>query len=611
MCGIAILIDPDLDLRRGKMLCQAAIQSLNHRGPDDNGLCCVPPAFLGHCRLGVIDPASSRQPMTDPSGRYVLVYNGTTYNFKKLRSALSRRWSFVTQGDTEVVLAGLVLEGPDFLQKMTGMWAGALWDGKLKRLLLFRDRLGQKPLYYAEFGRLLAVASEIGALHQLVPLDTEHDQDSTADFFRYGFCMPGRTFYRGTREVLPGHFAWWQNCAPLVQRAYWTLPLRGSDKRADETLEERFEQAVLARLVSDVPVGLFLSGGVDSSLIASICARNKRRLQGFTLGFGSGDFDERPFAGKVARLYCSRYRQVVFPEQLSRQDMQAAMGNLGQPFGDPSLLALKHLAKVASAQVKVALAGDGGDELFGGYQRYRARVLMRWYTRLPRRLQHAGQKLVRFLPEPMAHHSRSILKKAHLFLNMLDGLGHAPYVAPRIFSDSQLERLLPDLHHRGHEPPLLRKEYSSPEDLERMLAADMLVYLPQDICCKSDRGAMAHGLELRAPFLDHRLVEFSFSVAAESHVGLCGGKRQLKSVFKDYLPTFVWRRRKQGFCIPVHKWFSGGQLEQALRMMSPADYGPLNRGFVLKLLAEHARGLRDRSLQLWAVWSYLTWLAGA
>ncbi len=608
MCGIVIIIDTELEPSQGRRLCRAALRSIGHRGPDDAGIHCAPPAFLGHCRLGVIDPRGSRQPMADPSGRYVLAYNGTTYNFKELRSALKGRWRFVSRGDTEVVLAGLVLEGPDFLQRMTGMWAGALWDGKLKRLLLFRDRLGQKPLYYMERGRALAVASEIGALHGPASFSPDHDLDSTADFFRYGFCLPGKTFYRQIREVLPGHYARWQPSAPLVQEAYWTLPRRSKVNRPDETLAERFEQAVLDRLVSDVPVGVFLSGGVDSSLIASICCRNGRRLPGFTLGFEDPDFDERPFAGKVAQLYCGGYRQVIFPEPVGHEDIKAAMSNLGQPFGDPSLLALGRLAKSAAGQVKVALGGDGGDEIFGGYQRYRAQVIMRWYTRLPRRLRRTAEKLVRSFPEPVAHHSRSLLKMAHLFLNMLDDGAGKPYVAPRLFSDGQLERLLPDLHQRGHEPPSLPETCTGPDDLERMLAADMLVYLPQDICCKSDRATMAHGLELRAPFLDHRLVELAFGIGAGEHVGFTGGKRQLRRVFENYLPAFVWRRRKQGFCLPLHRWFSGGELGQALRGRLSANCGPLSREYVLNLLAEHESGSRDRSLQLWALWSYLAWL---
>ena len=610
MCGIAVVVDPELGLPKGRKLCQDAVQDLIHRGPDDNAVYCIPPAFVGHCRLAVIDPKASRQPMADPSGRYVLAYNGTTYNYKELRSGLRGRWHFATTGDTEVVLAGLVLEGPGFLKKMRGMAAGVLWDDRRKRMLLFRDRLGQKPLYYLQHGRRLAVASEIGALLKLTGIEPAHDQDSTADFFRYGFCLPGTTFYKGIREILAGHFAWWRPAKTLQQEAYWSLPGRivGSDPRCEVELRRELKRAVLDRLVADVPVALFLSGGVDSSLIAAICARSGRRLSAFTLGFRERDFDERPFAAKVARLFCDGYREALLPGRISLEQIKSAMDNLGQPFGDPSLLGLTRLAEVAAKQVKVALGGDGGDELFGGYQRYRARVFMCWYSRLPRRLRECGRLLIRSLPEPMAHHSRSLIKKAHLFLDMMENTGGGSYVAPRLFSERQLERLLPGMYHGGHRAPGLPETSTDTEDLERMLAADLLVYLPQDICCKSDRATMAHGLEFRAPFLDHRLVEAAMGLAPKLHVGLTGGKRQLRRVMGDFLPGFIWRRNKQGFFIPLHRWFTEGPLGQALRGLAVADFGPLDRNYVLELLAQHQSGARDRSLQLWAVWSYLSWL---
>ncbi len=611
MCGLAVLIDPGLDEHAGKSRCQAAVSSMLYRGPDQTSLFCRSPLFMGHCRLAVIDPLASRQPMADPSGRYVLVYNGATYNFRQLRSDLGKRWRFVSEGDTEVVLAGLVLEGTAFIEKMVGMWAGAFWDGKKQRLLLFRDRLGQKPLYYHSQGNLLAAASELGALRTLVKSTWQRDNDSLADFFRYGYCLPGATFYREVKEVLPGHLCWWEPGRKIEQHSYWKLPVResaGIRNNHAGRLRAQLTDAVINRLVADVPVGLLLSGGVDSSLVASICSRNGTKLPAFTMGFPDVHFDERPFAATTAKLYCSRQLESVFPNDPGRAFITNAIGKVGQPFGDPSLLALSWLARLAAGHVKVVLCGDGGDELFGGYQRYRAQVFLRWFMRLPPSLRRNLGLLVRKLPEPMAHHSRSLLKKAHLFIDMAEKQGTGePYVAPRLFSEKELAGLLPDLWTCGHRPPGLDHTSNNLDDLERMLAADMLVYLPQDILCKADRACMGYGLEARAPFLDHRLVELAFKWPASVHAGAMGGKRVLRRVFKESLPDFVWRRNKQGFFLPLHGWFSEGWMGKSLERMQQHRFGPLNPAFVSQLLDQHRKGIRDRSLQLWAIWSFVNW----
>ncbi len=611
MCGILFLYHQDLPQQRLQQRMHRAMALLAHRGPDGAGLWCDPPATLGHRRLAIVDLAASLQPMTDAENRYVLTYNGEIYNYEELRRSLSRNWSFRTQGDTEVVLAGLVLYGESFLARMEGMWAFALWDNKQQTLLLSRDRFGKKPLFYRQSPQQFACASELSAVAMLTEQPWEEDLHSTADYFRYGYYLPGTTAYQGVYEVLPGHVALWSPGQPVQQHPYWQLPLErfpGSYAQACAMLHEKLSLAVQRRLVADVEVGAFLSGGIDSSLIVGLLTQSCGVTpQTFTIGFADKTFDESAVAAQTAQHWHTRHHEHCLSTWDAQLLSHLTLQHIGQPFIDTSLLPTALVSQFAAQHVKVVLSGDGGDELFGGYQRYQAQTLLRWYHRLPRALRSGGESLIRALPEPMAHHSHSLLKKAHLFCDILDQHNDSlPYVAPRLYSHRVFTLLAPELLSYGHTPPRLPEE-TSVDHLKQMMATDALMYLPQDILAKVDRASMAHSLETRCPFLDSEVVKLAFSLPSSWHRRGFAGKRMLRSTFKTLLPATIWQRRKQGFALPVHQWFRESLGEQLGALLAATSSQVLSRMYVLTMLQEHRQGYRDHGHRLWGIYIYLRW----
>jgi len=589
---------------------KVSLARIAHRGPDDEGLLQRGRTVIGHRRLSIIDLATSRQPMSDPSGRYVFAYNGEVYNYRQLRAELETKWDFRTTGDTEVALAGLVRYGADFLQRMEGMWALCLWDSESDTLLLSRDRMGKKPLYYCATSNRMACASELSALAALANRPWQEDLDSTADYLRYGFCLPGRTAYLGVHEVLPGHWLTWQPGARPNSQAYWSLKAVGCPSFKQEALElvrGSFETAVARRLEADVEVGAFLSGGVDSSLVVAVTRKRLGvNIKTFSIGFEDPSYDERRFARLAARDCGTEHHDQVVTEWDRSSLERLVLRHVGQPFSDPSLLPTAAVSSLASQYVKVALSGDGGDELFSGYQRYQARVLLRWYTRLPKALRIAADRAISGLPEPTAHHSHSLLKKAHLFLDVIRRQDmETPYVAPVLYSRDAFAGLAPDLAGLGHPPPGI-PTVCDHHDLDRMMAADTLIYLPQDILVKVDRASMAHSLEVRAPFLDRELVELAFSVPASRHRYRFAGKRLLRSAIADLLPREIWRRRKQGFAVPLGLWMRGS-LGQALEDLLACTQTVLDPAPVKELLEHHRLGRRDHGHRLWSLYVYLLW----
>jgi len=612
MCGLVFLHDARGRAAELERRVQSGNAALHHRGPDEGGDVVVGSAALGSRRLSIIDIAGSHQPMSDAQGRYWLAYNGEIYNYRRLREEFSGRWSFRTGGDTELLLAGLASFGPQFLDRVEGMFAFALWDALPGRLLLGRDRMGKKPLYYRTWANGLAAASELPALRAMTPEEPwREDLESTADYLRYGFQMPGRTAYQEVFEVLPGHCLDWGPGGTPASRSYWSLaPTRftGTADQAIDAVRETFTQAVESRLVADVEVGAFLSGGIDSSLVVGLMAGPLgKKPKTFTIGFPDKTFDERPFARRVAARFGTEHFEGHYePFNLARLS-ELLVNHVGQPFGDPSILPTDFVSNLAARQVKVVLSGDGGDELFGGYQRYAARTLLRWYSRLPRPLRRLAAKSIQMLPEPDAHHSGSLLKKAHLFIEIAHRHeDRGPYVAPAYYSAGEFQQLAPGLGAGSRLAPALPDE-TALDDLQRMMATDALVYLPQDILLKVDRASMANSLEARAPFLDSRVVKLAFSLPSHAHFRRGKGKALLRAAFRDLLPPEIWNRRKQGFAVPVYEWFRRGPLrDEFLRLAGEAPEF-LSRTAIQRLLDEHARGARDHSFRLWHLYVYLSW----
>ncbi len=612
MCGIVFLCDPSQASEELSFRANDALRKLSHRGPDDAQIKLANNVVLGHRRLSIIDIAGSPQPMPDPSGRYLLTYNGEIYNYAEVRNRLEMHWNFSSNGDTEVLLAGLVLKGEKFLDELEGMWAFALWDSQEQRLLLGRDRMGKKPLFIQILpGGGLACASEIPALRKLSDSPWHEDEKTTVDYLRHGYPMPGFTAIREVREILPGHVAHWQKSGEFVQKSWWQLKVRsyeGSIKNAVAELHETFIEAVKRRMVADVEVGAFLSGGVDSSLICAIIRKELNcPLKTFTIGFDEAAFDERKYAQLVSDTYSTDHHEEILKSWDETELEHLLLNHIGQPFADASILPTTLVSRLAADHVKVALSGDGGDELFSGYQRYQARNILVWYSRLPKGLRYLAEKAIRSLPEPMVHHSRSVLKKAHLFMDVVTRQqAETPYFAPLMFEPSQLNKIAPGLASSGHPPPGI-PEQTEPDDIWRMMFADALIYLPQDILVKVDRASMASSLETRAPFLDSAVVELAFSLPRRWHRRSISGKRMLKQAFSDLLPKSIWHRHKQGFGVPIHSWFRGKLGDRLLTLAQENADGPISPDAISDMLKAHCQGGRDHGYRLWVLYSYLLW----
>lgn len=606
MCGLIFSYNESLSKSESSYKAANALARISHRGPDAQAITEKSFAVIGHCRLSIIDLVESSQPMEDSSNRYTLSYNGEIYNYREVRKELESKWKFKTQGDTEVLLAGLITYGSKFLQKIEGMWAFALWDDRDKSLVMARDRVGKKPLYYLGNRSSFYCASELPALSCLVDSSLEEDLDSSADYFRHGFYLPGHTAYKNVHEVLPGHTLTWSVGEELKQEPYWSLPIgtyAGTKKQAQLELNESLISAIKKRLIADVEVGAFLSGGIDSSLVVSLMSKVlEENPKTFTIGFSEDDFDERSYA----RLVAEDCKTQHFEKCLSNFDVSdlnsLVLNNVGQPFADSSLLPTALVSELASKHVKVALSGDGADELFSGYQRYQAQMLLRLHARLPGFVKNSIEKLVRIIPEPMSHHSGSILKKAHLFQDIVNR-SNQNYIAPSMYSNEDFSQLAPELKSYGHEPPRLQGD-EHVDDIMSMMAVDALVYLPQDILIKVDRASMAYSLETRAPFLDSKILTLAYSLPTHWHRNNFKGKCMLRETFKDFLPSKIWSRRKQGFAVPLHTWFRG-KLGLEFKSLLEETCNPFNKNFIQEMLHEHQNSTRDHSHRLWGIYIYL------
>lgn len=605
MCGIIFSYSFNLDyIDRARR----ALDKLKHRGPDAQNLCIDHNVCIGHARLSIVDLSTSHQPMHSNDKRYWLTFNGEIYNFKELREKLKHSWNFTTQGDTEVLLAGLITLRESFINELEGMWAFAFWDRADKKLLLCRDRTGKKPLYYRTKKVSFLCASELPALKLLDHEKWEEDHDCTADYFRYGVYLPGYTAYKNVFEVPPGHIINWNSRTGVQKIQYWKIdrtPWHKSKAESAGLLRELFSNSVEKRLIADVEIGAFLSGGVDSSIIANQMSRLKKgRIKTFTVKFMHSGYDESTFAKQVAENISTIHYESQF-QDISHYNIQNLIeNNIGQPYSDLSILPTYLLCESTATQVKVALSGDGGDELFSGYQRYQARVMFNWYSRLPHSVQRSTEKLLSYLPDPDTHHSRSLIKKAKLFIHLAKEhkLGNI-YIAPSMIKTSTLKELCPGLVSMGKKPDELFLE-SSPQDYSDMMYRDMLVYLPQDIHIKVDRASMAHGLEVRSPFLDTKIIDFSFSIPQDWHRSLIGGKKFLRHALGELAPKNIWNRRKQGFSVPASSWFKQSLSDDLLQMLE-TNKSPLNRNALQNLIEIHRKGREDYSLQLWTIYTYL------
>lgn len=616
MCGIAGILRVD-GAPAGADLLGAMTSAIAHRGPDGDGFFCDGSVGLGHRRLAIIDLATGDQPMATEDGSVVLVFNGEIYNFRELRRELEGRGAtFRTTSDTEVILQAYEAWGVDCLPRLRGMFAFALWDRPRRRLFLARDRVGIKPLVYAWDGRRLLFGSEIKALLEDSGLPREIDWQALRDFLTLHYIPGPRTIFQAIRKLPPASYLLLDlgRGEPEVHR-YWDLRFapdpRPSEAEWLDGLRWHLTDAVRSHLVSDVPIGAFLSGGVDSSTVVALMAQaTEGRVRTFSIGFDDADFDELRHARDVARRYDTQhFEYVVKPNALDTLPRLA--WQFDEPFADSSALPTYYVSKITREHVTVALSGDGGDENFVGYTRY-ARA-----SRLHEQLDGVPAVLAR----PLLRLAARLLPAGVRGQGYLDMLGAEPvdrYFKLMAYQRSETLRSLLSPAAREHVEPVvtpdlfrrLAAEGRAPDYVSALQYLDIHCYLPEDILTKVDRTSMAVSLETRVPLLDHVLMEYVATMPTALKFKEGAGKVILKRAMAGDLPAGILERRKMGFGLPIASWFRGeltDYVRDVLDGRRTRQRGLVDPRAVSALLDEHQGGGRDRSGQIWALLALEEW----
>ena len=612
--------------------------TLLQRGPDGSGDWCDPAAgiVLGHRRLSVVDLSSSgHQPMTSHCGRFVIAYNGEVYSHDELRKELvAKGHSFRGHSDTEVLLEGFAEWGiVATIQRCLGMFAIAVWDRKQRELTLIRDRLGKKPLYYGRFGSTLLFGSELKALRAHPAFVGEIDRDTLAQFLRWCYVPHPHSIYRGVRSLLPGTILTIRADETSLPEPipFWSFdsvcqngiekPFRGSFEDATGSLDELLTDAVGRRMIADVPLGAFLSGGIDSSLVVSLMQKQSSRpVKTFTIGFDEETYNEAPFAARVASHLKTDHTELYVTPQQARDVIPRLPTMFDEPFADSSQIPTFLVSQLARRDVTVALSGDGGDELFCGYRRYFEASETAIPQDLLRRLARRIQRLPAFLRTPMQAACRAagqlplgqlstFLERAAVALG--DDGPHARYLRNLSHWGEDSDVVLGTQPHRG--ASLLRTAWPTTFDNIQQVWQwfDTQTYLPDDILTKVDRASMAVSLEARTPLLDHRVVEFSWTLPHEFKVQDGRGKRILREVLSKYIPRELFERPKVGFGVPIDEWLRGPLRDWAEDLLDETRLrreGYLNPMLIRRKWSEHQSGRADWHYLLWDVLMFQAWL---
>jgi asparagine synthase (glutamine-hydrolysing) len=626
MCGIAGVVDV-----QGRPVDRSALERLCahlvHRGPDEEGCYVRGPVGLGQRRLSIIDLSSGHQPLSNEDGSVWVTFNGEIYNFQELRAKFRKcGHRFATGSDTEVIVHGYEEYGERCVEHFRGMFAFALWDGQKRRLLLARDRVGKKPLFYTLTDGQFVFASELQSLLQHPGVRRDVDLSALDDYLTYGYVPAPKTIFRGIFKLPPAHFLTLGNAdgsagEPHLQvERYWQLtyqPKLGLGvEEACDGLAEVLTEAVRLRMIADVPVGALLSGGVDSGVVVALMSRlSDRPVKTFSIGFREQAFNELPYARMVAERYGTEHHEmVVRPNAL--EVLPLLVRHYGEPYADSSAVPSYYVARLTRQQVTVALNGDGGDECFGGYERYLGSLLAERYRKVPWLVR-------RGLVEPVASLIPNSLGRRNRLGQVKRFLGNAGRVAGQRYlrwmstltPEQKDDLYTPEFRAglAGHDasawlPGLLEAaKTEAAEHLDRILSVDVSSYLPYDLLVKMDIATMANSLEARSPFLDHRVMEFAARLPACYKVRGTRLKYLLKKLAARLLPAEAINRRKMGFGVPVGSWMRN-ELRPLVEdvLLSPRALG---RGYfwpaaVQKMARAHLDGGQDYSYQLWS----LLWL---
>jgi asparagine synthase (glutamine-hydrolysing) len=652
MCGLTGFFNATRNQTADEMqsVIHRMTQTLYHRGPDDAGSWCDPDSGIafGFRRLAIVDLSpSGHQPMSSSCGRFVIVFNGEIFNHEELRDELiAHGRSFRGRSDTEVLIEGVAQWGIEqTIQRSIGMFAIAVWDTHQQALTLIRDRLGKKPLSYGRFGKTLLFGSELKALRAHPAFVPHIDRVSIGEFLRQSY-LSDRSIDQSVKPLPPGRMltirlddeTFWSGTEPCLEKSYWDFqhvvasrlshPFTGTYDEAVERLDELLTDAVRRRMVADVPLGAFLSGGIDSSLVVALMQKQSPRpVKTFTIGFEEKAYNEAPFASEVARHLKTEHTERIVTAAEAMDVIPLLPRLYDEPFADSSQIPTYLVSKLARQHVTVALSGDGGDELFCGYRRYfegldgyfslgdpggrdsSSRIFALIHT-MPPSIRRALARICRTTGNlPLGRFARILNRAANIFGETgpndryLRNLSH--------WQDLSVVKGLP--RSGGLQPPPLPVTNSTPKDFQQSWQSyDTTNYLPGDILTKVDRASMGVSLEARTPLLDHRVVEFAWSLPHEFKVQGRSGKRILRDVLARYVPRDLFERPKVGFGIPIGPWLRGPLQSWAEALIDERrlrQEGFLNPKPIREKWSEHLRGRSDWSYLLWDILMFQSWLS--
>jgi asparagine synthase (glutamine-hydrolysing) len=612
MCGIAGIVrwnGAPIAEQEIRGMCGAIV----HRGPDEEGVYLGDGVALGMRRLSIIDLEGGQQPISNEDRSVWIVFNGEIYNYRELRRDLERNGhQFQTGSDTETIVHLYEEMGPRCVERLRGMFGFAIWDEKKRQLLLARDRMGIKPLYYTERNGELLFSSELKPILQQRQVPRAVDWGAANHLFTFLATPSDQSIVEGVRKLEPARVAVASSASPELRiTKYWDVQFTPNEKATEgelvEQLREMLTESVTLHQVSDVPVGAFLSGGLDSSAVVAMMAKPAAgRLKTFSIGFSESGFDELPYARQVAAQFGTDHHDLVLKPDVVKI-VEDLTWYLDEPFGDTSAIPTYMVSKLASEHVKVVLSGDGGDELFAGYDKYVVEGRERERDRIPRPLRRAAGAVGRLMPEGMT--GRNFLR--HLALD-----GAERYIdASTMFRADQMRQLFhADVYRRmAQSDPraesLAMMTHGGDDWLAAVQYRDLHTYLPLDILTKVDRMTMAHSLEARPPLLDHKLAEFAATIPSRYRLQGTTTKYLFKQAMRGILPDSIIDRQKHGFAVPLANWFRGDLATFARDVLlsdASRQRGYLNTRYVERLLELNARG-RDLDLQLWTTLSFELW----
>jgi asparagine synthase (glutamine-hydrolysing) len=592
-------------------------RALSHRGPDGEGYYEDGNIGLGHRRLAIIDLNTGTQPMYSADGEVVLVFNGEIYNYLELREELRNLGHvFVTTSDTEVIIAAYEQWGVECQQKFNGMWAFALWDGRQKQLFISRDRMGEKPLHYSSQDGTFVFGSEIKSL-----LGYRSDYKPATEllnvYLSLGYVPAPYTFYSGISRLLPGHYLIVRD-GRVQDRTYWDLPvITESDMRTDAAriyheFEEYFLDAVRLRMRSDVPYGAFLSGGLDSaSVVAAMSAQSALPVETFTIGFEERAFDERRLAKDAAEHFRTNHHERMAVPEMFDEALDKVLLHFDEPFGDASAIPVGLVSGIARQHVTMVLTGDGGDEVLSGYTNYVTEKLTKRYSAVPAAMRRGVYSSTVLLARLARGGLRYRLNRAERFLKLADSSYNQRAVAKMSWlSPESIRKLIPDgVPHIQMEDYFADALAKCPfaDGFYRQMYFNLKVSLPEDMLAKVDRMSMAHSLEARVPFLDHRLVELTYQVHKDVKLTGLRRKELLRRTIGRHLPPSLLKAPKSSFMVPLREWFKKDDFNERLNSLKSRDFG-LNNSVIADIVEANRDGRNDYGDFIWRLFALKHWL---